>query len=97
MIVDALFSAVHLVLSPIFALLPTFSIATTLGLDVNDNWFNHIGSVLGSWERVFPISFLVSMIKNAYVVLLSCFVTYKVANWIWRHIPSVGGFGTGAG
>jgi hypothetical protein len=52
---------------------------------------------MGLFNSIFPVSEAMGWIVAAYSILLGVFVTYKFANWIYRHTPEVLGIGPGGG
>jgi hypothetical protein len=95
MVVDALFGVVNAVLTAVFAALPTIDVQSFLSpvLSVGTTAGRYVGIVNG----ILPASEIVTMLHGVYVVLLPALVVYKIANWVWRHIPDLWGFGPGAG
>lgn len=102
MIVDAFFSLLNAILTPIFSALPTFSLTSTIGIGAGGTHDGSslgykAGSYVGGFDAIFPFHEVATFIQVALLGMLGFYVTYKVANWVWRHIPDVGGFGPGAG
>lgn len=95
MIIDAIFAGISAVLSLVFAALPSFSLASTFAPVAG------IGSTVGRYMAIgngfMPLDTLATILHDTYLVLLPALLIYKVANWIWRHIPELWGFGPGAG
>ena len=95
MIIDAVFTAVSAVLSLIFAALPEFSLASFLA--PAEAIGNTIGNYMAIGNGFLPLDTVVTILYDTYLVLLPALVIYKAANWVWRHIPELWGFGPGAG
>ncbi len=96
MIVGAIMSLVKAMLGLVFDLLPTSSIP---GLDAGaySATMYEAGSSAAAWNSYVPVVFVMTTTASVFAVLLPAVVIYKVANWTWRHIPSIAGFGPGAG
>ena len=94
MITDGLIGVIVAILRPLFNILPV----ATLGLfgDVT-TLAGTIGSKLKPWNGLFPVVELVAIAVILATVWLPALVVYVGANWVWRHIPDVGGFGPGSG
>lgn len=100
MILDAIISLVHGLLGAAFSLLPTSSLPFFdgfLSAPGDPGIGNAIGDWLGQWEYFVPILFLLSTLATVLSILLPGVLTYKLANWVYKHIPQLGGFGPGSG
>ncbi len=95
MIVDALFTVISAILSPIFSALPTWSLLGALGIDTSK--FATVGNYMALVNGIFPVAETLTMVVITYSTLLGVFVTYKLANWVYRHLPDILGFGPGGG
>jgi len=94
-IVDWIAGLLHALLSPIFALLPTGSVS---------GWFpGAIGTAQSLAGKVYfadaflPLHELASLLAAIVSIAFPAIVTYRLANWIYKHIPQLGGFGPGSG
>ncbi len=96
MIVGAIIDLVKAMLGLVFDLLPTSSIP---GLDASSYsaTMYDAGASAAAWNSYVPVVFVMSTTATVFAVLLPAVVIYKVANWTWKHIPSVAGFGPGGG
>lgn len=102
MIIDAIAGFFNTLLSAIFSALPTWGIVSGLGLpSAGSHTSTSPGEVMGSWiggfDNLFPLHETLGYVYTAMLTLLAAYAIYKIANWIWRHIPDLGGFGPGAG
>lgn len=100
MIIDSIFTVLQAILSPLFSALPTFSLTGTLGLPATGTTSSlgwQAGSYVGGFDAIMPFHEVAGFIQAAFLAILGFYVTYKVANWVWRHIPDLWGFGPGAG
>ena len=94
MILDAIIGLVHVVLAPIFSLLPTGSLAS---------WFptSSIVDAIASRSYIanvfLPLRETVDLYATFAEFVIPAVLAYKLANWIYRHIPQLGGFGPGSG
>lgn len=95
MIVDLLFNVVDVILGAVFALLPSFSLSTVL--DPVTSVGVTVGRYLAIINGILPAEEIGVLMHDVYVILLPAMLVYKVANWVWRHIPELWGFGPGAG
>lgn len=94
MIVDLFIDLVLALAGPLLDLIPDVDLSAT---------FNGIASgaaTVGGWAMILnpavPISELLALLL-AIAVLFPVFLAYKVFSWVWRHVPTVAGFGTGNG
>jgi hypothetical protein len=93
MIVDFIWSGVYTILNAVFSALPTVSVTfTSVYSQIYD-----VAKMLSPWDVFFPLSEIASILVIIVGTMLPAFLVYKTANWIWRHIPDLGGFGPGAG
>lgn len=102
MIVDTIAGFFTTVLGAIFNSLPSFTLTGGLGLPTagshsSDAPGEIIGSWIGGFDNIFPLHETVGYVYAAMLALLAAYAIYKIANWVWRHIPDLGGFGPGAG
>lgn len=100
MIVDVIFAAVKAVLTPVLSIFPTWSLLATAGITGGSGSTSPgyaVGSMMSPFSDVLPIAALVNIIASVLAVALPFYAAYKIANWAWRHIPDLGGFGPGAG
>ncbi|MHB8463451.1 MAG: hypothetical protein ACYDH6_16075 [Acidimicrobiales bacterium] len=95
MIVDTILAPILVVLTALFSALPTFSLLGTLGVSMSA--IGTLGQSMSLVNPVFPVSETLTWCVIAYGLLLPLFVTYKVANWVYRHLPEILGFGPGGG
>ena len=94
MIVGAIISLVVSLVGAAFSLLPT----STLGVlpDVTAGMGSAFASV-GNWDGFFPIIDMLQVVATVMSVLLPGILLYKLLNWLYKHIPQIGGFGPGSG
>lgn len=100
MIIDAIIDLVTGLFGAAFSVLPTSSLPFFdgfLSAPGNPGVGNDIGGWLGQWNYFVPIIFLLSTVSLVLNVLLPGVLTYKLANWIYKHIPTIAGFGPGSG
>ncbi len=55
-----------------------------------------IGAYLGHANAIAPVTEVIGTLR-VLVALYPVFFSYTVFKWIWRHIPTIAGFGTGDG
>ena len=95
MILDAIFTVVGAVLNAVFSALPSFSLAPSLTPVTAAG--QSMGHYMAIVNAMLPLNTLVTVAHDTYSVLLPALVVYKIANWVWRHIPDLWGFGPGSG
>lgn len=96
MITKWLIQLVRWILTPVFGLLPA---GTLPWLNAGDytGTTTFVGQKLGGWDGLFPIVSMFEVLARTVAILLPAIMLYKLVNWIWKHIPTIGGFGPGAG
>lgn len=96
MITKWLIELVRWILSPIFSVLPVggLSFLNPEGYLGTTHW---IGHALGGWDGLLPVISIFQVLASTIAVILPALMLYKVANWIWKHIPDIAGFGPGSG
>jgi hypothetical protein len=97
-IVQGLIDILKAILTPVFALLPTGSLSSWFGT-AEDTIAHSIGQMLGTSgaRAFFPVDNAVSLISATVAILIPAVIAYKVANWIYKHVPQLWGFGPGSG
>lgn len=94
MLADLLIDLVVAMVSPLLDLLPDvdlsgFTTGVTNGVSTAAGWAMVLNPAL-------PISELLALL-SALGLLIPLFLAYKVFSWVWRHVPTIAGFGTGNG
>lgn len=100
MIVDAIIGVFSTVLSAVFSVLPTFGIVSSLGLPSTGDTSSPgyiAGGYVGGFDGFIPVVSIVELLYTAFAAMLAFYAIYKIANWVWRHIPELWGFGPGSG
>jgi hypothetical protein len=95
MITDAILLPFTTIFNAVFSVLPTWSLLGALG--VSTSALGTLGESMGLVEPFFPVSESLTMVIVAYSVLLGIFAMYKLANWVYRHLPEILGCGPGGG
>lgn len=93
MIIDAVISVIVAMLAPVFSLLPAGSISV---LNPAAGWAVTLGSKLGWADWWIPMTEVIDMLRIMFLAFAGLAV-YKLANWTYRHIPQLWGFGPGSG
>lgn len=96
MITNLLIDWAIVLFGAVFALMPDFTAvvdqlnaaASTLGASV--------GPYLGMASPLVPADMIIAMIVYV-ATLLPVLAAYRLFSWIWRHVPTIAGFGTGGG
>lgn len=55
-----------------------------------------VGGLLAPISSWFPVDALLNVVY-AFLILLPVIAAYEVFEWVWRHVPTIAGFGTGNG
>lgn len=94
MVVSAIIALVVTLVGGAFSLLPTgsLSILPDIALGAGD-----ASRSVGSWDGFFPVLDMLQVLATVFSVLLPAILLYKLLNWLYRHIPQLGGFGPGSG
>lgn len=95
MITGWIIGLVVALLRPVFALLPTVDLSSISGSVVSGA--TTAGQWAGKMNGVFPVTETLNVAAFLATVLEAGIIAYLVANWIYRHIPQLGGFGPGSG
>lgn len=96
MITKWLIELIKFVISPVFDVLPS----GTIGFLNTSDYFgttHWLGNSLGGWDGLLPVVSIFQVLATTIAVILPALMLYKVANWIWKHIPDIAGFGPGSG
>lgn len=97
MITDFIISVVVAVVSAFDSLLPSFSTPTWFGSDgFGSTVAAFIGGMLSPIYSWFPVAAIVAVLQGLFT-LLYVFCAYAVFEWVWSHVPTIAGFGTGNG
>ena len=92
MIPDAIFGILDFILGGMFDLLPTFTINfDTMGFAYD------FGTKFAAVETFLPVLVTLAILYAIVQYWLPAVIVYKFANWIYKHIPQIGGFGPGSG
>jgi hypothetical protein len=95
MITQAVLDLLVSLLSAVFAILPVASLASLLtGVTTA---MTAAGAACAGWNAFLPLAELCSILALLLGTWLPAILTYKTANWAWRHFPDIAGFGPGAG
>lgn len=96
MITNLLIDLVVGILSPIFSLLPSGSLVDYFPILATPLLYD-VGAKLAPLNSWLPIQESVVLLSVYVGFIVPALLVYKAANWLYRHIPSIGGFGPGAG
>lgn len=94
MIVNAFIAIIRAMVETLFSMLPSWNVdglvaSATAGA-------GHIGQMIGSLDAVLPVSESF-VILGIIMTLVPLMLGYTIFKWVWRHIPTIAGFGTGTG
>lgn len=95
MIVSAIIGLVVTLVGTAFSALPTSSLASVFS-GLNTNAYD-LGQMLGNYNMLLPASEITSALASILAVLVPGLIAYHLANWTYRHVPQLGGFGPGSG
>lgn len=98
MITNFLLTVITSVVSSVDALLPSFSLPSFFasGSLIPSGVVQLVASALYSVSPWFPSSLLLSILVAA-ASLWPAVLGYIVFQWIWKHTPTIAGFGLGDG
>lgn len=94
MIVEALIGVVLAFVVPMLDALPAPDYASVW--DGLLSGASQVGAYAMSLNGFLPVSELMGAL-SALMLLLPLVAAYKVFSWVWRHVPTIAGFGTGNG
>jgi hypothetical protein len=94
MIVNAIIALVTTLVGAAFSLLPVSSIGVLEDIAVN---FADVVKAVGHWDGFFPVLAMLQVTATVLSILLPGILLYKLLNWLYKHIPQIGGFGPGSG
>jgi hypothetical protein len=87
----------ELIFLPINSLLPAVHFpAWASGTQLSSDLGGTIGGSLAGINGVIPVDPILTVLGDV-LALWPYFVAYLVFSWIWRHVPTIAGFGTGDG
>ena len=94
MIVDLVLGVITSIVNLLSSALPTFTWPSWL----SSGWltgveFEHLGFALHPMANVVGLTFLVTVLR-AFSVLMPVAFGFYAFEWVWRHIPTIAGFGT---
>jgi hypothetical protein len=96
-IVNAVIALVVTVVKAFDSLFPDLTLPTWFTSDaIGSTVANYIGSLLGAVSGWFPVAATLNVLYTV-TVMLPFIAAYLVAEWVWRHVPTIFGFGTGNG
>lgn len=96
MIVSGLIEALTTLVGGMFALLPTSTIGVLDPATYSSTW-SVIGGYMGRFDHIFHTVWILRTTGTVLGVMLPGVLTYKLANWVYKHLPTFAGFGTGSG
>lgn len=98
MITNGLLEVVTAILSGLFSLIPSFSMPTWLSSATAfpSGVASSIGGYLHAVEPYFPIDTILTVLASV-LELWPVVIGYLVFQWVWEHLPTIAGFGTGDG
>lgn len=97
MITNFVISLVTTVVSFFINLLPSMTIPSWFGTDsFGTTLANQVGGLLVGAKDYLPVGAIVDVVA-AVCTLLPVFAAFWVFEWVWKHVPTIAGFGTGNG
>lgn len=94
MLVDLLWSIYHGVAVIVFALLPTFDLSSLVASVTAGG--QALGGMLVLADYYVPMHEIVAFAVPI-AALMPTLLAYRVFTWVWRHVPTIAGFGLGEG
>lgn len=98
MITAAIIGLVHVVVAAFLSLLPSWTPPSWLaaGTALPTGVADSIGSLLHPVASFLPLDTILTVLGDIFE-LWPVVVAYLVFQWVWSHIPTIAGFGTGDG
>jgi hypothetical protein len=97
MITNLIIGLVDIVVTAFNALMPHLTLPTWLTTNAFSSTIaDDVGGLLAPISAWFPVDAVLNCVYAA-LVLLPIFAAYSVFQWVWRHVPTIAGFGTGNG
>lgn len=93
-IIQGLTTALHW----FFNLLPSWTMPSWLssGVAFPSGVASAIGGLLAGVSPYFPVNLLLTILSSV-LSLWGAVVGYLLFQWVWSHVPTIAGFGTGDG
>lgn len=95
MIIDLIIDLLSAILTPIFNLLPTGSVP--FFDDPSTGVAEQGGALVSVVNGFLPMQEALTLLKVVVGIILPAVLIYRGANWLYRHIPTLWGFGPGSG
>ena len=98
MLTNLLLEIVLLILSGLNALIPKLPLPGFLQVSsvIPSGWITAVANFLAPFIPYFPVVTVLTVIGDV-LTFWPVVAGYLVFSWVWRHIPVIGGFGTGDG
>jgi hypothetical protein len=97
MITDLLISLAELIFAPLNALLPALHFPSwASSAQLTTSVGTELGGYLAAVKGVVPVDVLLTVIDDV-LVMWEVLVFYLLFEWVWDHVPTIAGFGTGDG
>jgi len=97
MIVNLVLGIVASVVGGLLNLLPSVSFPSWLtGSSISTGLATQIGDLLKPLHEVVPIDTILGILQDV-LTLWPVLAAFLIFSWIWRHMPTIAGFGTGDG
>lgn len=97
MISDILLGFCVLIVTPINALMPHISLpAFFVSNPVTSGVTTTMGAALAPLRTVLPLDAMLTVFGDI-LSLWPALVGYLLVSWVWRHMPTIAGFGLGEG
>jgi hypothetical protein len=90
--------AVTAALGWVFHLLPTFSMPSWMaaGTAFPGSVATTVGNYLHVVAPFLPVDLMLTVLSNV-LSLWPAIIGFLIFQWVWAHVPTIGGFGTGDG
>lgn len=98
MIISWVVNVITALLSAFFSLLPSWTMPSWLssGTAFPSGVASAIGAALEPVRSFLPIDTVLTVMASIFA-LWPVIIGYLVFQWVWRHTPTIAGFGTGDG
>jgi hypothetical protein len=57
------------------------------------SFFGNLGRTANRWAPWFPWSFLATIVEAGLLFILPAFIAFEIAQWCYRELPDLWGFG----
>jgi hypothetical protein len=96
-IVGWLITAIKFIIAPIISWAPDDTHIAPIFSGLSSTFGAQLGQPMGTWNFIFPAYEMFVLAHAIAAYFIPAVLIYKLANWVYKHIPQIGGFGPGSG